>query len=68
MQYMFNRMDKNVSYVTKVLNNLQMRKNNSYIAACSAYKDGENANKTSYSAIPWHEICSVMSSDVSYVM
>ena len=39
-----------------------------YIAAISAYKDGENANKNSYSAIPLHEICSVMSSDVSYVM
>ena len=38
-------MDKNVSYVTKALNELQMRKNNSYIAASSAYKDGENANK-----------------------
>ena len=61
-------MDKNVSYVTKVLNNLQMRKNSSYIAAGSAYKDGESANKNSYSAISWHEICSVMSSDVSYVM
>ena len=61
-------MDKNVSYVTKVLNKLQIRKNNSYIAASSAYKDGKNANKNSYSAIHWHEICSVMSSDVSYVM
>ena len=39
-----------------------------YIAVSSAYKDGENANKKSYSAISWHEICSVMSSDVSYVM
>ena len=68
MQYTFNRMDKNVSYVTEVLNKLQMRKNNSYIAASSAYKDGENAERNSYSAIPWHEICSVMSSDVSYVM
>ena len=61
-------MDKNVSYVTKVLNKLQIRKNNSYIVASSAYKDGENANKNSYSAIHWHEICTVMSSDVSYVM
>ena len=61
-------MDKNVSYVTEVLNKLQMRKSNSYIAASSAYKNGENANKKSYSAIPWHGICSVMSSDVSYVM
>ena len=61
-------MDKNVSYVTKVFNKLQIKKNNSYIAASSAYKDGENANKNSYSAIHWHEICSVMSSDVSYVM
>ena len=59
-------MDKNVSYVTEVLNTLQMGKNNSYIAASSAYKDGENANKNSYSAIPWHEICSVMSSDVTH--
>ena len=61
-------MDKNVSYVIEVLNKLQMRKNNSYIAARSALKDGENANKNSYSAISWHEICSVISSDVSYVM
>ena len=60
-------MDKNVSYVTKGLNKLQMRKK-SYIAASFAYKDGENANKNSYPASPWHEICSVMSSDVSYVM
>ena len=60
-------MDKNVSYVIKALNKLQMRKNNSYIAACSAYEDGENAKKNSYSAISWHEICSVMSSDVCYV-
>ena len=42
--------------------------NNAYIAASSAYKGGENANKNSYSAISWHEICSAMSSDVSYVM
>ena len=61
-------MDKNISYVIEVLNKLQMRKNDSYIAASSAYKDGENANKNSHLAIPWHEICSVMSSDVSYVM
>ena len=59
-------MDKNVSNVIEVFNELQMRKTN--IAASSAYKDGENANKNSYSAISWHEICSVMSSDVSYVM
>ena len=38
------------------------------MADSSAYKDDENANKNSYSAISWHEICSVMSSDVSYVM
>ena len=31
-------------------------------------KDGENANKNSYSAFSWHTICSVMSSDVSDVM
>ena len=43
-------------------------KNNSFIAASSAYKDGENANKNSNLAISWHEICSVMSSDVSFVM
>ena len=60
-------MDKNVSYVIKVLNKLSIRKK-SYIAASSAYKDGENADINSYSAIFWHEICSVMSSDVSYVM
>ena len=41
-------MDKNVSYVTEVLNKLQVRKNNSFIAASFAYKDGENANKNSY--------------------
>ena len=57
-------MDKNVSYVTEVLNELQTRKT-IRIAASSAYKDGANANKNSYSAISWHEICSVMPSDVS---
>ena len=60
-------MDKNVSYVIEVWNKLQM-KNKSYIAASSAYKDGENANENAYSAISWYEICAVMSSDVSYVM
>ena len=61
-------MDKKVNYVIKVLKKTIDEKNNSYIAASSAYKDGKNANKNSYSAISWHEICSVMLSDVSHVM
>ena len=61
-------MDENVSYVIEILNTIQLRKNNSYLAASSAYKDGKNANKNSYSAIFLHEVCSAMSSDVSYVM
>ena len=61
-------MNKNVSYVIEVLDKLHMGKNNTYIAVSSADKDGKNPNKNSYSTIFWHEICSVMSSDVSYVM
>ena len=45
-------MDKNVSYVTEVLNKLQMRKNNSYIAASFAYKDGEILTKTHIQLLP----------------
>ena len=61
-------MDKECKLRYQVFEQTTDKKNNSYIAASSAYKDGENANKNSYSAIHWHEICSVMSSDVSYVM
>ena len=39
-----------------------------YIVTSSAYKDGENANENSYSAVSKHEIGLVMSSGVSYVM
>ena len=45
-------MDKNVSYVIEVLNKLHMRKNNSYVAACSAYKDGEKLTKTHIQLLP----------------
>ena len=43
-QYTFNRMDKNVSYGIEV-ERTKVEKNNSYIAASSAYKGCENANK-----------------------
>ena len=52
MQYTFNKTDKYVSYVIEVLNKLQMRKNNSYIAASSAYKDGEILTKTHIQLLP----------------
>ena len=56
-----------VKHGFKVLTKLYMRKMCSYITASSTYKGGKNANKNSYSAISWQEICSVMSSDVSYI-
>ena len=45
-------MDKNVSYVIKLLKKTIDEKNNSYIAASSAYKDGESAKKTHSQLFP----------------
>ena len=42
-------MDEDVSYTIKVLNERETQKNNSYIATSFVYKEGENADKSSYS-------------------
>ena len=54
-------MDTNLSYVFKVM--IIDEKNNSYIAASSAYKDGENAKKTHiqlFSGTKYAQSCRLM--------